>query len=178
MGIDEMPEDIPAYLQEHLESCAAQFKKHITLTDEAIEYLCHYPCPNNLRDIYNFAVRATMLATGPVVDLAFVLEKLLPDMEGTVTANEMHIVADREELSIRRVLRETNNNRNLAAEKLGISRSRTSGISTLLMALTSSEPMPGITKTFSTNTEPPIIPPKRRPIRVMTGSRALRSAWT
>ena len=64
-----------------------------------------------------------MLATGPVVDLAFVLEKLLPDMEGTVKANEMHIVADREELSIRRVLRETNNNRNLAADKLGISRS-------------------------------------------------------
>ncbi len=121
--VREMPEDIPAYLQEHLESCAAQFKKHITLTDEAIEYLCHYPCPNNLRDIYNFAVRATMLATGPVVDLAFVQEKLLPDIEGTVKANEMHIVADREELAIRRVLKETNNNRNLAAETLGISRS-------------------------------------------------------
>ena len=40
-------------------------------------------------------------------------------------------------------------------------------MSCMEMAFTSSDPMPGIT-----NTDPPSIPPMRRPISVMTGSSA------
>ncbi|MEE0165093.1 MAG: hypothetical protein UE029_12500 [Christensenellales bacterium] len=45
-------------------------------------------------------------------------------------------------------------------------------MSCMEMAFTSSDPMPGIT-----NTDPPSIPPMRRPISVMTGSSAFFSAW-
>lgn len=50
-------------------------------------------------------------------------------------------------------------------------------MSCMEMAFTSSDPMPGITNTFSTNTAPPSIPTMRKPISVMTGSSAFFSAW-
>ncbi|MBQ9265185.1 MAG: sigma 54-interacting transcriptional regulator [Clostridia bacterium] len=121
--IREMPEDIPFYIQEYMDISAKKFKKSVSITDEAMEHLCHYPWPSNLRDIEYFCIKATMLAREPVIGLAFVKEKLLPDLEEGEKEQSAHIVADREELAIRRVLRETGNNRNLACEKLGMSRS-------------------------------------------------------
>ncbi|MBR1586328.1 MAG: PrpR N-terminal domain-containing protein [Clostridia bacterium] len=121
--IREMPEDIPTYLEEYMSQSAKQFKKRVTLTDEAVEHLCRYPWPANQRDIEYFCMRAIILAPEPVIGLAFVREKLLPDMEQGEKEQSMHIVADREELAIRRVLKETGGNRNLAAQRLGMARS-------------------------------------------------------
>ena len=120
--IREIPEDIPAYLQEYMDLSAERYKKRVLLTDEALAHLCRYPWNNNLRDIEYFALRATMLAPGPVIGLDFIREKLLPDMESGEALQRPHIVAGEEELALRRALREAGGSRSLAAEALGISR--------------------------------------------------------
>ena len=120
--IRETPEDIPAYLHEYMDQSAQRFKKRVTLTDEAVVHLCRYPWKNNLRDIEYFAARATILAPGPVIGLDFVREQLLPDMEDAQREQQPHIVADEEELALRRALRESDGSRAGAAESLNISR--------------------------------------------------------
>lgn len=120
--IREIPEDIPAYLQEYMDLSAERYKKRVFLTDEALAHLCRYPWNNNLRDIEYFALRATMLAPGPVIGLDFIREKLLPDMESGEALQRPHIVAGEEELALRRALREAGGSRSLAAEALGVSR--------------------------------------------------------
>lgn len=120
--IREIPEDIPAFLSDYMKLASKKFKKNVRFTDEAMEHLCRYPWPANLRDIEYFSMKAIMLAPEPEIGLDFVREKLLPDLEEGEQVQQVHIVANQEELAIRRVLRETGNNRNLAAEQLGISR--------------------------------------------------------
>lgn len=121
--IRETPEDIPFLLEEYMEASCKRFKKQVTLSEETVMHLCRYPWPSNLRDIEYFCLKAVMLATEPEISLAFVREKLLPDLEEGTREQSAHIVTDREELEIRRVLRETAGNRGLAAERLGIGRS-------------------------------------------------------
>ena len=105
-----------------MDQSAQRFKKRVTLTDEAVVHLCRYPWKNNLRDIEYFAARATILAPGPVIGLDFVREQLLPDMEDAQREQQPHIVADEEELALRRALREAGGSRAGAAESLNISR--------------------------------------------------------
>lgn len=121
--IRETPEDVPTYVNEYLDIASKRFKKRVSLTEEAMGHLCRYPWPANLRDIEYFCLRAVMLAPEPEISLAFVRERLLPDLDQGEAQQKVHIVADLEELRIRRALRETGNNRNLAAEQLGMSRS-------------------------------------------------------
>ncbi|MBQ8094739.1 MAG: sigma 54-interacting transcriptional regulator [Clostridia bacterium] len=121
--IREIPEDIPAYVTEYLDLAAKKFKKQVHLTDEAMTHLCRYPWPSNLRDIEYFCMRAVMLAPEPEISLAFIRERLLPDLDQGESEQQIHIVADQEELRIRRILHETGNNRNIAAQQLGMSRS-------------------------------------------------------
>ena len=122
-SIREMPEDVPAYINEYMQRFSAQFKKHVTLTDEAMEHLCRYPWPGNLGGIEYFCMKAIILSDGPVVDLAFVQDRLLPDLEAGEQQQSMHIVAGREELAVRRALKEAVGSREKAAAALGLSRS-------------------------------------------------------
>lgn len=121
--VRETPEDIPALLDEYMEASCKRFKKQVTLSEEAVMHLCRYSWPSNLRDVEYFCLKAVMLAVEPEIGLAYVREKLLPDLEEGTREQAAHIVADREELEIRRVLRETKGNRGLTAVRLGISRS-------------------------------------------------------
>ena len=121
--IRETPEDVPTYLEEYLHRFSREMKKQVSLTEEAIQHLCRYPWPNNLRDIEYFCMKAIMLSPEPVVDLAFVREKLLPDLDQGESEQLMHVVASQEELALRRALKEAGGSRNQAAEMLGISRS-------------------------------------------------------
>lgn len=121
--IRETPEDIPALLEEYMEASCKRFKKQVTLSEDAVMHLCRYPWPSNLRDIEYFCLKAVMLAVEPEISLAFVHEKLLPDLEEGTREQAAYIVADREELEIRRALREAAGNRGLAAERLGMGRS-------------------------------------------------------
>ena len=68
-------------------------------------------------------MRAIMLFPEPVITLDFVQEKLLPDLAQGQREQETHVAAGREELLIRRVLKEVGGSRSKAAEKLGMSRS-------------------------------------------------------
>ena len=88
-----------------------------------MEHLCRYPWPGNLGGIEYFCMKAIILSDGPVVDLAFVQDRLLPDLEAGEQQQSMHIVAGREELAVRRALREAGGSREKAAVALGLSRS-------------------------------------------------------
>lgn len=121
--VRETPEDVPEMLAENMAIANKKFKKEVSLSDEAVERLCHYPWPANLRDIEYFCLKATMLATEPEISLSFVRERLLPDLDQGAKEQSAYIVTDREELLIRRVLKQNDYNRNLAAEQLGMARS-------------------------------------------------------
>ena len=65
-----------------------------------------------------------MLATAPAIDAAFVRERLMPAQADTRIPNPpVIVVADPEERRLRMALRQTNGNKQLAAQILGISRS-------------------------------------------------------
>ena len=121
--IREIPEDIPALIEEYMESTCRKLKKQVTIAPEALEQLTRYPWPANLRDIEYFCMRAVMLSPEAEVSLAFVREKLLPDLKAREGAPSPHIVAGEEELRIRQALQKTRHNRSAAADLLGISRS-------------------------------------------------------
>ena len=121
--IREIPEDIPALIEEYMESTCRKLKKQVTIAPEALEHLTRYPWPANLRDIEYFCMRAVMLSPEAEVSLAFVREKLLPDLKAREGAPSPHIVAGEEELRIRQALQKTRHNRSAAADLLGISRS-------------------------------------------------------
>ena len=120
--IRDIPEDIPSYISEYMAQAARQFKKEVQLSDEAMEHLCRYPWPNNLRDIEYFCQKATMLSRDKEIGLDFVREKLLPDLKQGEQEQLVHIVADREELALRGALSAAQGNRDLAAARLGVSR--------------------------------------------------------
>ena len=86
-------------------------------------HLCRYPWPFNLRDIEYFCLKAVMLANEPEISLAFVREKLLPDLEQGEKEQAAHVVADQEGLLLRKALREARGSRSAAAESLGMARS-------------------------------------------------------
>ncbi len=121
--IRTIPEDIPAFIGEYMAQTARRFKKKVHITPEAMEHLCRYPWPNNLRDIEYFCIKATMLSRGEEIGLDFVMDRLLPDLAEGEKEQQVHIVADREELALRRALKEAAGSRAAAAERLGISRS-------------------------------------------------------
>ena len=121
--LSELPEDIPHILAESLDKACAKYKKTLMMTDDAIELLMQYPWPGNMREICMLCERAVMLATTQTIDAAFVRDRLLPrqKMEAS-SAPPVIVVADPEENKLRTVLREVGSNRQLAAERLGVSR--------------------------------------------------------
>lgn len=125
-ALREVPEDIPHMLAECLDRACAKYKKPLMMTADATALLTGYDWPGNLREMRTLCERAVMLATSQTIDAAFVRERLLPapapDASPAPVAPVL-VVADPEELALRNALREAGDNRLLAAERLGVSRS-------------------------------------------------------
>lgn len=120
----QVREDIPQLLAECLDKACSKYKKPLMMTDDAIALLSAYDWPGNLRGMRMLCERAVMLATTQTIDAAFVQERLLPAaVEPPTTASPVLVLADPEENRLRAALRETGDNRQLAAELLGVSRS-------------------------------------------------------
>lgn len=120
-SISDTPEEIPQLLENCLDITAEKYKKSISFTQDAMELLCSYSWPGNLREIDQFCQRATILADKYLVDAAFIRSHLQfhPEAEH----REIVIVADHEESELRDALRRNHGDRSKAAEELGISRS-------------------------------------------------------
>jgi two-component system response regulator PilR (NtrC family) len=70
------PQDIPLLTEHFVRKFAAQSGRRIaSLTPEAMELLCNYHYPGNVRELENLIERAVILATGPRVD-----ESALPEL--------------------------------------------------------------------------------------------------
>lgn len=113
-------------IQRHFDAACVKYKKPLRLSEEALRLVIAYPWPGNVHELIAFCERAVILATGPVIDADFIREHLLRpsnDTDGPDTELPALVVADQTENELRAALREAGNNRQLAAEKLGISRS-------------------------------------------------------
>jgi DNA-binding NtrC family response regulator len=102
-------------------------------SDEAMAALVRYGWPGNIRSLQNVVERTALLARGPrveVADLPPQLRGVTPAQGGGVRAAELGdagidlraAVEDYEAILIRQALKRTNNNKNRAAQLLGLNR--------------------------------------------------------
>ena len=146
-ALRERGDDLPMLVQHYLRRFSRELGKQVReIAPEALELLCRYPWPGNIRELQGVLKQAILQATGPVLIPAFLPESLrsspdaaadlAPDVgadfsfesfvlqrleEGSTTlAAEAHQHLDR--LLLRLALRHTNGNQVQAARVLGISR--------------------------------------------------------
>jgi two-component system response regulator AtoC len=119
--------DIPLLAQRFLKEFAAENEKAVNeFTADALELLMHYSWPGNVRELRTAIEHAVVLCrTGKIS-----ARDLPPSIRSggaqaqpgqTLAANDL-TVKDAERQLIVRALKETNGNRTLAAEKIGMSR--------------------------------------------------------
>ncbi|WDE96076.1 sigma-54 dependent transcriptional regulator [Lentisphaera profundi] len=122
-------EDIPALLQYSLISSVEDNQLQVKgFTADAMARLCSYDWPGNVRELRNVVERMAVLSQHEYIDL--------PNLPDHVLLGEGHMreqtkieekdkaldVAENEKVLILKALKESNNNRTLAAERLGMSR--------------------------------------------------------
>lgn len=123
----ERLEDIPELVNHFLKD--SNIKKNLSITNDALELLAAYHWPGNVRQLQSAIERAASKVTGSVIrekDLCQALPQLAnifgnkstKNLVGRFGASVLGLERDRYE----RVLLECNGNREIAAEKLGLSR--------------------------------------------------------
>lgn len=118
--------DIPLLAQRFLQEFAEENKKPVNeFTPDALELLMKYPWPGNVRELRTAIEHALVLCRGQKISAR--------DLPPSVRAGELGsagrilnqhdlTVKEAEKQLIARALKETNGNRTLAAEKIGMSR--------------------------------------------------------
>jgi len=121
----ERRDDIPLLTEHFTQKYAAQMGKEVKgFSREAMEILCNYEWPGNIRELANVVERAVILTKNLVIESEF----LPPDLCETPEAQPVLEVAFEDALNnfkknlILRSLRESNNNKAQAARQLHISR--------------------------------------------------------
>ncbi|PID37933.1 MAG: Fis family transcriptional regulator [Deltaproteobacteria bacterium] len=122
-------QDIPLLTDHFVRRFAAQSGRRITgLTPEAMELLCSYHYPGNVRELENLVERAVILATGPQVDESALPElkrRKTPTSENPAVLPEGGLDLDRhigevEKSLLLTALERSHGNRTEAARMLGI----------------------------------------------------------
>ena len=124
-SLSERREDIPLLASFFLKRCAKSANREISgFSEEAMEILCRYDFPGNVRELQNIVERASALARGETVracdlppDLTDVSPYAFHSDEGRIKPLETV-----EKDYIEWVLRQTGYNKTRAAEALGIDR--------------------------------------------------------
>lgn len=127
----ERTEDIPALTRYFIKEKSKTIGKNIkNISNEALVRLSSHPWPGNVRQLENIIERSVVLCESKILDTDIIIEVMrgdpnfltegkqntysgIPEDEGLLKNAEVEI--------IKRVLDETKGNKNLAAEKLGIS---------------------------------------------------------
>jgi two-component system response regulator AtoC len=125
----ERKDDIPILANHFIQKFGAEFNKVVTgFSQEAMELLCGYDWPGNIRELRNACQRAVVMAVGPVIlpdDIPFSVQARTQGIETPAYSPGMtlkEIVADVERQVILKVLKENNWNRGATAEALGMNR--------------------------------------------------------
>ena len=122
----ERREDIPLLLQHFLERHSSPTSQR-ALTTQAMDALCIYEWPGNIRELQNEAERAALLAGGEErIDTAHLSERITGPA-GSLTQIDRNgqlkeVLAQVERDMIVRALQRSNGNRTRAARELGVSR--------------------------------------------------------
>jgi DNA-binding NtrC family response regulator len=112
--------DIAPLVRSYLEQVRAELRSPVReISAEAITALEAYPWKGNVRELQNVIQRALITATRPVIDAALV-ERLL-GVGRTRDRNLKQAARDFERHHIQRVIEESDGDKHLAAERLGIS---------------------------------------------------------
>jgi DNA-binding NtrC family response regulator len=118
-------EDIPLLAYHFLAKCAARMNKPIgEISAEAMNILKAYDFPGNVRELENIIERGVAIATGNIVEAAFLPDDLRELSIRTFRKKEgrMPSLEEQERDYIRWVLQEAGGNQTLAAQILGIDR--------------------------------------------------------
>lgn len=122
-SLRECRESIPQLAQTLLERIAAADGKKPELTRAAVDALCAYPFPGNVRELENVLERAYALSSGERIDAADLglmpVDDEVPDMQAGELPLQDYL--DRmERAAIEDALRKTRYNRTAAARLLGV----------------------------------------------------------
>ncbi len=122
----DRPGDIPLLVQAFIERYTAKMGRRIdAIEPAAMEALCAYRWPGNIRELKNAIERAMVLGDGMVLrksDLPPGIADATNDVDRTTAMGAMSL-QDVERATIVATLRETGGNKAAAARKLGIDRS-------------------------------------------------------
>ncbi len=116
----ERTEDIPLLAEFFVaETASTMGKRTKTIDKDAMNILCQYNWPGNIRELRNALERAMILCMGQVITASFLALPVHPSAERGV----MLTLSDIERQHIKSVLESSGNNRTKSAKILGISRS-------------------------------------------------------
>jgi len=118
-ALRERPDDIPMLASYFLERASTTHQKPVTgFSAEALELLCRYSWPGNIRELQNVVERAVLLCTSDTV-----IPEYLGDLAATRPAAPSFRLALREEKlrRVERALSQTGGNQAAAARLLGMS---------------------------------------------------------
>jgi two-component system response regulator AtoC len=129
-ALRDRPEDIPLLAQSFLKEFAQENKKAVNdFTVEALQALMNYPWPGNVRELRTAIEHGVVLSKGEKITLRDLPASVRTGRKAeTDTATEPLLdqnnlrFEEAEKQLIARALKETNGNRTLAAQKVGISR--------------------------------------------------------
>jgi PAS domain S-box-containing protein len=112
-------QDIPLLAKHFLDKYCPSMNKNITdISREAINTLCKYSYPGNVRELENIIQRSIIIAQGSTLLPQHLPEELI----GKKTANAAKRIDIIEKKKILAILKECDGNLNLAADKLGMHR--------------------------------------------------------
>jgi two-component system, NtrC family, response regulator AtoC len=122
------PNDVPLLASHYLDYFAKKNRKRVGgFTTHAVKLLCEYHWPGNVRELKNVIERIVVLSSDDTVDVDQIPGDLRAKSRNGSESNEngpksTGTIQNMEKEMIRRALAGTNQNKSLAAKKLGISR--------------------------------------------------------
>lgn len=117
--------DIPLLIKHYLDLYANENGKKMEISEKAMNALCSFEWPGNIRELRNCVERMVVLTRGNEIDLNNVPAEILAGRNPAAKTLPQSSVCDlecNEKLLIQRALSECGGNRTKAAERLGISR--------------------------------------------------------
>ncbi|MED4225176.1 sigma-54 dependent transcriptional regulator [Neobacillus cucumis] len=124
----ERKEDIPFLLNQQLQRLNQKYKKALSLSTEAVQALCEYAWPGNIRELLNVTERTHILKRSGSIepeDLTFdeTIKKEMVKKDSTFSNINLQETLDNVEVQlIEKALQESGGNQTKAADLLGISR--------------------------------------------------------
>jgi two-component system response regulator HydG len=122
----ERREDIPLLVEHFVDKYARKMRRRAELGEGVIDYLVRYDFPGNIRELENMIEQSVALAVDGRIRLDDIvppeIQSRVTPTPGSVAGRRLtEVVDDAEREAIAKVLREVENNKEKAAEVLGLS---------------------------------------------------------